>query len=87
MTDIKKFEVKADLQLPGIVMALQGFWNEQDASDFEVQFLECTSKNFPNKPFKVLADMRKYRPASKKMQEKVFNVQMKTKANHQASHQ
>ena len=79
MTDSTKFEVKWDVQLPGIVMVLQGFWNEQDASDFVIHFMECVNKNFANKPFKVLADMRRYQPASKEVQEKVIEVQMKTK--------
>jgi hypothetical protein len=81
MADSTKFEVKADLQLPGIVMSLKGFWNEQDASDFVITFMECVNRNFANKRFKVLADMRYYQPASKEVQEKVIEVQMRTKSS------
>jgi hypothetical protein len=84
MEDQKKFKIKADFQLPGIVIALHGFWNESDAIDFAAEFMACT-KNFSNRPFKVLADMRKYQPASKEVQKKVFEAQMKTKGSLNAS--
>lgn len=75
MANSSKFEVKVDMQLPGIITVMQGFWNEEDVNEWAAQFSQCVSKNFGNKPFKVLADMRQYKPASKQVQEKVAEIQ------------
>lgn len=79
MNNLTKHDVKADLQLGGIITVMNGFWNENDVTEWASKFMECYNKNFANKAFKVLADMRGYKPATKDVQEKVAEIQKNAK--------
>lgn len=45
-----------------------------DAEKSNVQFIECYQKNFLNKPFKLLVDLRGFKPATQEVQKKISEV-------------
>lgn len=79
MENSTKHEVKADHQLNGIITVMSGFWKDQDVTEWANKFLNCYNSNFSNKPFKVLADMRGFKPATKEVQDKVAEIQKNAK--------
>lgn len=72
-------DVKVDLSLNGIITTMSGFWTEQTVSEWSTKFMDCYSKNFANKSFKVLADMRGYKPATKEVQDEISEIQANAK--------